>query len=344
MSFKDFPEQQDVVQLLQRSLAKGRLGHAYLFSGTDLDTLGAGARTLAKTLNCENPPARSPNGLALDCCDSCLSCRKIEGENHPDVRWVRPESKSRVITIDQMRELMQTVHLKPTQAAYKVSIIVAADRLNVQAANAFLKTLEEPPADSILVLLSTESHRILETIISRCLRLNFAGESSQFKDPIFVSWLTEFGNLAAETKSTLLGKYKLLSLILNRLNGLKDSITESLEKRSPLETATDIEPSLREKWEEELKAAIEAEYRKQRAELLAGLQWWMRDVWLLTLRMGQERLSFPQLSSTAQKVAQRVSTEQAVANLEQLEKLQRLLATNVQEALALEVGLLNLKM
>src|SRR3954447_7571457 len=343
MSFEQFPEQQDVVQLLQRSLAKGRLGHAYLFSGTDLETLGAAARTLAKTLNCENPPKRSPTGLAMDSCDKCQSCRKIDTDNHPDVRWVRPESKSRVITIDQMRDLMQTVHLKPNQALYKVSVIVAADRLNVQAANAFLKTLEEPPANSVLVLTSTEPHRVLETIISRCLRLNFAGEIGHFHEPGFLGWLTEFSKLAAETKSTLLGKYKLLALLLARLNSLKDIISESLEKRSPLETAEDIEPSLREKWEEELKAAIEAEYRRQRAEVLAGVQWWMRDIWLLTLRTGQEALSFPQLSPTAQKVAQRISNDQAVQNLEQLEQLQRLLATNVQEALALEVGLLKLK-
>src|SRR3954471_6435348 len=210
MSFDQFPEQQDVVQLLQRSLAKGRLGHAYLFSGSDLETLAAGARTLAKTLNCENPPKRSPSGLAMDSCDKCQSCRKIDTDNHPDVRWVRPESKSRVITIDQMRDLMQRVHLKPNQALYKVSVIVAADRLNVQAANAFLKTLEEPPANSILILLSTEPPRIRETIIARYLPLNCAGESLQFKDPAFLEWLAQFGALAAETKSTLLGRYNLL--------------------------------------------------------------------------------------------------------------------------------------
>src|SRR4051812_4558976 len=343
MSFEQFPEQQDVVQLLQRSLAKGRLGHAYLFSGTDLETLGAAGRTLAKTLNCENPPKRSPSGLAMDSCDKCQSCRKIDTDNHPDIRWVRPESKSRVITIDQMRDLMQTVHLKPNHAAYKVSVIVAADRLNIQAANAFLKTLEEPPANSVLILTSTEPHRVLETIISRCLRLNFAGESGRFQEPGFVGWITEFSKLASETKSTLLGRYKLLALLLARLNSLKETITESLEKRSPLETAEDIEPSLREKWEEELKAAIEAEYRRQRAEVLAGVQWWMRDIWLVTMRTGKEAWSFPQLSATVQKVAQRITNDQAVQNLEQLEQLQRLLATNVQEALALEVGLLKLK-
>jgi DNA polymerase-3 subunit delta' len=142
MAFTDFPQQTDVVALLQRSLERGRLAHAYLFAGGQLEELEGVARTLAKTLNCEGPVRRSPSGPALDCCDACLSCRKIEGENHPDILWTRPESKLRVITIAQMRELMHTVHLKPTQAQFKVAVIVAADRLNVQAANAFLKTLE----------------------------------------------------------------------------------------------------------------------------------------------------------------------------------------------------------
>src|SRR5258708_5858449 len=189
MAFKDFPEQQNVVQLLQRSLERGRLGHAYLFCGTELGELEGVARTLAKTLNCEQPPRRSTSGLPLDCCDSCAICRKIDSENHPDVFWIRPESKMRIITVEQMRELMQTVHLKPAQAALKVAVIVAADRLNVQAANAFLKTLEEPPADSTLILLSTEPQRMLETILSRCLRLNFAREPARLREPAPPAWL-----------------------------------------------------------------------------------------------------------------------------------------------------------
>src|SRR5262245_10315107 len=104
MAFTQFTAQQDVVQLLQRSLERGRLGHADLFAGGQLAELQAVARTLAKTLNCEQPPRRAASGLALDCCDVCQSCRKIENENHPDVLWVRPESKSRVITIEQMRD------------------------------------------------------------------------------------------------------------------------------------------------------------------------------------------------------------------------------------------------
>src|ERR1044071_2414025 len=119
MAFKDFPEQEQVVQLLQRSLERGRLAHAYLFTGHSLDELEAIARTLAKTLNCQKPTRGKSAGPAIDGCDVCLNCRKIDHDNHADVHWVRPESKSRVITIDQMRALMQEIHLKPTEAEYK---------------------------------------------------------------------------------------------------------------------------------------------------------------------------------------------------------------------------------
>ena len=82
-----------------------------------------------------------------------------------------------------MRELMREIQLKPTEAEYKVTIITAADRLNVQAANAFLKTLEEPPGKSVLILLLTAPQRILETIQSRCLHLNFFGDGIGLAPP-----------------------------------------------------------------------------------------------------------------------------------------------------------------
>ena len=171
MAFKDLATGQQSLQLLQRSLERGRLGHAYLFSGSELDALETIARTLAKTLNCENPVRK--DGVAVDCCDRCLACQKIEHWNHPDVHWVRPESKSRIITVAQMRDLMSQIQLKPNESRLKVAVVVAADRLRVEGANAFLKTLEEPPADSVLVLLTTDPQRVLETIVSRCLRLSF---------------------------------------------------------------------------------------------------------------------------------------------------------------------------
>jgi DNA polymerase III subunit delta' len=342
MSFKDQSFSSLGVQLLQRSLERGRLAHGYLFSGDSLSHLEDAARNLAKTLNCLRPEKK--NGVAIDCCDDCMNCQKIEHLNHGDVRWVRPESKSRVITIDQMREVMQQVNLKPTEADYKVAIIVSADRLNTSAANAFLKTLEEPPARSILVLLTTEPERILETIQSRCLRLKFPGESTVRTDPVNLEWLRSFAEKAAAQQKSLLARYSLLDVLLKKLAEIKASIDETLSAKSPLEQYKDAEKDLKDKWEDELKAAIESEYRRQRSDWLSLIHWWLRDVWLHTLSQGQqpESLTFPDLPQ-AKKVAARISATDAQGNLQIIEQLQKLLNTNVQEALALEVSLLRLK-
>jgi hypothetical protein len=159
-------------------------------------------------------------------------------------------------------------------------------------------------------------------------------------------------------------------VLLRKLNEVKERIDETLAARSPLERYEDAEEELRDKWEEELKAAIEAEYRRQRADFLLALEWWLRDVWLQTL--GKVRspkseveaggawsettnhqpstihspeglLIFPQMAGT-KRVAQRISPQAAMENLQILEQLQRWLGTNVQEALALEVGLLKLRL
>ena len=339
MAFTDFPDHAQGVELLQRSLKRGRLAHAYLFTGHSLDELEALARTLAKTLNCQN--AVKLDGVAVDSCDECLSCRKIAHENHADVHWVRPESKTRIIVVDQMRDLMQQIQLKPSEAEYKVAVIVAADRMKTEAANAFLKTLEEPPPKSLLILLTTEPQRLLETILSRCLRLNFTGTAERKLDSARLEWLTQFGEVAAAETKSLLGRYRLLDSLVSKLTAMKEQIETTLTEKSPLEQYEDLEKDLRERWEKELAAAIEAEYRLRRGELLAALQLWLRDVWLRTLTCGEELLDLPQLASTA-AVARRISPKQAMENLRVLEQTQRLLHTNVQEALALEVGLLKL--
>ena len=341
MAFKDFPEQAQGVTLLQRSLSRGRLGHGYLFFGQQLDELEALARTLAKTLNCEQPV--KAGGVTVDCCDECPTCRKIDGQTHADVHWVRPESKSRIVSVDQMRDLMHEIQLKPNEAEVKVAVIVAADRLNPQAANAFLKTLEEPPPKSILILLSTEPGRILETILSRCLRLNFAGEGARKWDVALLDWLGQFSRLAGAEQKSLLGRYRLLDVLVRRLAEMRARVDEELTARSPLEKYDDVEKDLRERWEDELKAAIEAEYRRQRADLLLLVQWWLRDVWLHTLTGGREFLNFPNVAG-AEQVAGRLTSPKALENLQVVEQTQRLLYTNVQEALTLEVGLLKLNL
>ena len=382
MAFKDFPDQRQGVELLQRSLERGRLGHAYLFAGQQLDELEGLARTLAKTLNCQRPRRRG--AVAVDCCDECPSCQKIEHGNHPDVHWLRPESKLRLIKIDQMVErptsrekpLLDRINLRTFEAEYKVAVIVAADRMNEEAANAFLKTLEEPPPKSVLVLVTTRPERILDTISSRCLRLSFGGERRRRLDASEMAWLSGFSDIAAVPQKSLLGRYRLLDVLVKKLNESREKIDKALTARSPSQRYPDAEKELQEKWEEELKAAIEAEYRRQRADLLLVMQWWLRDVWLETMGRGSSvqspesrvqsptridrqqasdgetsqpapsagsagLLNFPELSAT-RRVAERLSGKDAVENLRIMEQLQRWLGTNVQEALALEVGLLKL--
>jgi len=339
MAFKSFSRHEQGVQLLQRSLARGRLGHAYLFSGDQMSDLEAIARTLAQTLNCLHPVRT--DGVATDACDKCVNCHKISQDLHPDVHWARPESKLRVITVDQMRDLMQQIQLKPSEAGYKISIIAGADRLNTQAANAFLKTLEEPPPKSILILLSTEPQRLLPTILSRCLRLNFFSDGLAALAPDQAEWLAHFSSLAANERKSLLGRYCLLDALLKRLGEIKTQVDESLSARSPLEQHDDLDKSLRDRWETELSAAIEAEYRRQRSELLMLLIWWLRDTWIHTLAIGRDLLKFPDIQG-AEAVARRITSQQALENLKTVEQTQRLLHTNVQEALALEVGLLKL--
>jgi hypothetical protein len=124
---------------------------------------------------------------------------------------------------------------------------------------------------------------------------------------------------------------------------LKERVAEGVSARSPLEHHPDAEKDLREKWEDELKAAVEAEYRRQRGDILLLIQWWLRDVWLQTLASDRGLMNFPELAETEQ-LARRLAPARARQNLQVIEQTQRLLHTNVQEGLALEVGLLKLQL
>jgi DNA polymerase-3 subunit delta' len=344
MAFAQFPEQQPVAGLLQRSLERERLGHAYLFTGGSVETMEAMARTLAKTLNCAAPRRAGANGPAVDSCDTCLSCRKIDSAHHPDIRWVRPESKSRLITIDQTRDLMREVQLKPTEARFKVAMLVEAERMNAQSANAFLKTLEEPPAQTIFLLLSPEPQRLLETILSRCLRLTFAAGAQQHFESAALDWLRSFAAMAAEGQKGLLNRYRLLGRLLERLAAEREAVEKTLEAASPLQRYTDLEPEQREHFEAELAAGIEAEYRRRRGDYLAALEHWLRDIWLFRQCAAEDLACFPELAGAARQVAGRLSVTEAAENLRVVEQSQRWLHTNVQELLALEVGLLKLRL
>lgn len=157
-----------VVASLKRSLERGRLPHALLFVGPE----GVGKRTfalkLAQALLCE----RVSEG-ELDPCEACPSCLQVKAGNHPDVLQVARPADKHELPIAVIRDLCLDLGLKPMRGQRKVAIVNDADDLNDEAANAFLKTLEEPPPGSVLILIATSAEAQLETILSRCRVVRF---------------------------------------------------------------------------------------------------------------------------------------------------------------------------
>jgi DNA polymerase-3 subunit delta' len=150
------------VELLQSHLVNQRTRHAYLFTGPQ----GVGRCTLAirltQALNC---PQHVKPGIP---CGECRACRLIENKQHPDLSVVQAEEVGRALKVDQIRELQRTLSLAPYEAIYKVALLLRFEEANPNAANALLKSLEEPPPQVIMLLTASDSETLLPTIVSRC--------------------------------------------------------------------------------------------------------------------------------------------------------------------------------
>jgi DNA polymerase III subunit delta' len=187
MALKNIIGQDRAVSILLRTLDRGRIPNAYLFSGES----GIGKRSvainLAKALNCLGAPpgddkknSKSPQVAAYrltDACDRCHACEKIEAGTHPDVSVITPEKGE--ILVGQIRAVEDALSYMPYEGRRKVVVIDDADTMNQSAANAFLKTLEEPPAESLIVLISSNPDRLPETIRSRCSQIHFTPLSAE---------------------------------------------------------------------------------------------------------------------------------------------------------------------
>ncbi len=148
--------------LLAGQLARGRLRHAYLITGP----AGVGRRTLAlaltQALNCPTPLAP---GVP---CQTCRACSQIARQQHPDLSVVQAEEVGGTLKVDQIRELQRSVNLAPYQARYRVALLLRFEEAHASAANALLKTLEEPPSQVILILTAESADALLPTVVSRC--------------------------------------------------------------------------------------------------------------------------------------------------------------------------------
>ncbi|HEX2037316.1 MAG TPA: DNA polymerase III subunit delta' [Chloroflexota bacterium] len=174
--FQTFIGNAPAVRGLQLSLAGGRVAHAYLLTGPAKVGKRTLARALAAALVCaaREAPAAGADGsgppapAAAAPCGACRACQLVARGSHPDVRLFEAEAGRRAVTIEQIRQLEHAAGLRPYEGGYKVFIVSGVDAMAEAAANALLKTLEEPPDDTVIVLTASDVSQVLPTIVSRC--------------------------------------------------------------------------------------------------------------------------------------------------------------------------------
>lgn len=162
-SFSEIIGQDHIVKTLTNAIKSGSVSHAYLFTGPRGSGKTTIARIFAKAINCEKPMDSEP-------CNKCDSCKEIMGSNSLDLIEIDAASHTGV---DDIRELISGIRFAPVKSKYKIFIIDECHQLSKSAANALLKTLEEPPAHAVFILATTEAHKMIPTIVSRCQRFDF---------------------------------------------------------------------------------------------------------------------------------------------------------------------------
>lgn len=173
MSLREIIGQERAVSILQGVIRRQRIASSYLFCGEQ----GIGKKTAAvnfiKAINCRN----SAGELSGDSCDECESCKKIDSSSHPDFLLVAPYERQ--IRIEEIRAIDEALSFRPFEGAIKAVLVDDAEAMNTSAANAFLKTLEEPPGESLIILVSSRPDMLPATIRSRCSRIGFSPLSSE---------------------------------------------------------------------------------------------------------------------------------------------------------------------
>lgn len=306
---------------LQRAHEQDRLGHAYLISGAPGSGKKALAARIAGLVNATKP-------------EDVFTTRATE------IFLAEPESKSRKIVIDQVRALEHSLHMRAAGTGRKVVIVSEADRLQPQAANAFLKTLEEPPAQSLLLLLSAMPEVLPDTIISRCIPIPL--ETRETTAPAEEAELIDLlGRAARESSWSVQHAYQIAQGLQRLLGRVKEDIkaenAEALKaEEARYRNATD--GSWLADREDYYKALSESQYLRRRAGLLEVLFVWWSDV--LRARSGIERRDLPALTRETEDVAGRFTMAEILRRIRRLEELRDHLGRNIQEALAMEVAFL----
>jgi DNA polymerase-3 subunit delta' len=349
MPFSEVLAQERATGSLQAALRRGTVHHAYLFGGPPGVGKATAARLLAQAVNCE-AGAEGAGGLREDPCGQCGPCRKIARGTHPDVlamaeervmakagRW-EPKggrSPSREIVVDQVRDLVdRRLSLRRFEGRRRVVVIDPADAMNVQAQNALLKTLEEPPDETTLVLVSASPDALLPTIRSRCLRVTFG----PLPDALVAERLEAAGRSPEQAAATAALAGGSLGRALALDGDEVAAVTRSLQAAAALRpdqplgwlafarslgrtTATGEESE-------------DGSDREQVAEVGEALLGWWRDV--LAVQAGSAQLALPALAESTRRVAATLSPAEALRRRAGVERLLGALRQNAAGPLALE--------
>ncbi len=323
-------------ELISSAHERKRLAHAFLISGAH----GSGKENLAaRMIQLVNGGAQA-GGFDLFGEAVVVETPPLDDLESGWVRIVRPRMKSRRIGVDEIRDLEQTLHLAAPGGACKVGVITEADRMNDQAANAFLKTLEEPPQNTLLLLLTANPQRLLPTILSRCVRLPLLGGRAMLENG-GAELVAALNAAAARGFGTPVAALHLKAAFASFLSDFREQ-ADAAAKAAEKEEVAAYRDGTDGKWLKERedfhKAAAEAEYLDARNRLFDVLMAWMAD--LLRMKVNGSGLDFPESAPALRGIAERESASKLLKRMEALDTLRRTLETNAFEPLAIEVGFL----
>ena len=324
--------------LVKSAHERGRLAHAFLISGPR----GCGKEHLAARI-VKLLDAKSTGGGGFDLFGEPVveEVPPLDDMAGEWVRVVRPQSKSRRIVVDAIRDLEKSLYVASGPTTWKIGVICDADRMAAAAENAFLKTLEEPPPQTLLLLLTSNPGGLLTTVLSRCVRMPLLGKPD-LTEGSGADLLTALDSVARSgfgSAGAALTLKSVFSAILDSRKAEAVDAANALLKDEEKALNKGFEGDYLKRREDELKASAESEYIEERARLFDVLQEWMGDV--LRSKIGGECLEFPASSESVKALAESEELPSLIRRMDAIGQLRSNLDTNAQEQLALEVGFLD---
>lgn len=324
--FKDIIGQEQIKEHMQNALSANKISHAYIINGEKSSGKEFIAKVFAMALQCER--------AIEEPCQECRSCKQALSDNQPDIIKVTHE-KPNTISVDDIREQINgDVGIKPYSSPYKIYIMNEAEKMTVQAQNAILKTLEEPPEYAVILLLTTNVNSLLPTILSRCVVLNM----KPVPDDKVRRYLME---------EMQVPDYKAeVCVAFARGNVGKARILASSEEFDNIKTETmSLLKYIQDMELHEIIAAIKkmGEYKLEVNDYLDIMAIWYRDVLLFKATKDVNHLVFRDEIQEIRKVARRSSYEGIESIMESLEKAKNRLNANVNFELTMELLMLDIK-